>query len=196
MKKSVLFLALALSMQAWTVSAQDAAPPPARGPGGPGGGGRGGFGGGPGNFDPAQLQQMILDNYREQLAVANDDEWAAIQVLIQKVLDAQQEAQQFGGRGGRGGLGGPGGPGGFGGRGGPGGFAGRGDRFGGPPNPAVEALQAAIESNSKDELKTAIAKYREARKQAQEKLAAAQDAFKKVLTLRQEAMAIRLGLIN
>jgi hypothetical protein len=177
------------------------------GPGGPGG--PGGFGGG--DFDPAQMmaqmQQMMMDNYRQQLEPANDAEWNKIQPLIQKVMDAQQEAQPLAGRGGRGGRGGfggfgggPGGPGGGGpgGPGGPGGGGpgGPGGLFGGTPNPNVTALQTALESKSTDQMKAALAKFREARKQAQDKVTAAQDALKKVLSLKQEVAAVQLGLVE
>ena len=133
----------------------------------------------------------MIDNYRQQFAFTNDEEWNAIRPLIQKVLDAQQEVRQFSGRGGRGGFGGPGGPGG-----GPGGFGGRGGPFGGQSNPSADALQAAIDSNSKEKITAALVKYREARKQAQDKLTATQDGLKKFLTLKQEAIAVRLGLAN
>src|SRR5476651_228010 len=56
--------------------------------GGPGGGGGGGFGGG--GFDPAQMQQRMMDRYREQLGFTNDTDWAAVQPLVQKVMDARQ----------------------------------------------------------------------------------------------------------
>jgi hypothetical protein len=192
---------VALCFAASNVSAQGG--PGGGGPGGPGGpggfggpGGPGGFGGG--NFDPAQMQQMMMDNYREQLELTNDDEWNAIRTLIQKVMDAQQEAQPFGGRGGRGGRGGfGGGPGGPGGPGGGGqGGGGRGGFGGGTPNPAVTALQTAVDSNSPEQMKTALANYRAARKQAQDKLTTAQDTLKKVLTVKQEVVALRLGLID
>jgi hypothetical protein len=154
------------------------------GPGGGGfGGGQGGFGGG--NFDPAARTQMMMDNYRQQLDLTNDDEWNAIKPMVQKVMDAQQETQAFGGRGGRGGRGGGGGGGG-GGRGG----------FGGTPNPTVTALQTAIDSGSTEQIKATLARYRDARKQAQDKLTAAQDALKAVLTVKQEAAALQLGLVN
>ena len=39
-------------------------------------------------------------------------------------------------------------------------------------------------------------KYRAARKAAEAKLAEAQDALKKVLKVKQEAVALRLGLVN
>ena len=84
----------------------------------------------------------------------------------------------------------PAGPAGLGGGGGRGGFG------GGTPNPAVTALQTAVDSNSPEQMKTALANYRAARKQAQDKLTTAQDTLKKVLTVRQEVVALRLGLID
>ena len=155
----------------------------AQGAGGAGGG-RGGRGGG--NFDPAQMQQMRVDNYREQLMVTNDEEWNAIRPLVEKVVQAEQEVGALGGRGGgRGGRGGRGGAGGAG-----------GVTSGRTPNPAVTSLQTAIDSSSTDQLKAALAKFRDARKQAQDKLTTAQEALKKVLTLKQEAVALRIGLVN
>ena len=90
---------------------------------GGGGGGRGGRGGGGfGNnggqqLTPQQQQQQrtqfMLDQYRQDLYITNDDEWAAIQPLVQKVIDARNALGNnngFGGRGGgRGGRGGGGG---------------------------------------------------------------------------------------
>ena len=73
---------------------------------------------------------------------------------------------------------------------------GRGGFGGGTPNPTVTALQTAIDSNSPDQMKTALANFRAARKQAQDKLTAAQDELKKVLTVKQEVVALQSGLIN
>src|SRR6476646_10783557 len=53
-----------------------------------GGGGGGGFGGG--NFDPAAMQQRIMDNVKTELEFTNDTEWTAVQPLVQKVLDARR----------------------------------------------------------------------------------------------------------
>src|SRR5690242_12915708 len=44
-----------------------------------------------GNFDPAQFQQRMMERYREQLEVKNDDEWKVLESRIQKVLDARRE---------------------------------------------------------------------------------------------------------
>jgi hypothetical protein len=86
------------------------------------------------------------------------------------------------------GPGGPGGPGG--GQGGPGGF-------GRPADPETEALQKAITANaSPDEVKGLLAKLREARKDKEAKLEAAQEELRKVLSVRQEALAVAMGLLK
>src|SRR5881628_253721 len=78
--------------------------------GGQGGGGRGDrFGGG--NFDPAQMQQMMMERLRDDLEVKEDAEWKALEPLIQKVMDTRRQVEgdrmrgMFGRRG-RGGGGG------------------------------------------------------------------------------------------
>ena len=43
---------------------------------------------GRGNFDPAELRQRMMDNYRERLEIKGDDDWKAIQPLIEKVAVA------------------------------------------------------------------------------------------------------------
>jgi hypothetical protein len=138
-------------------------------PGGPGG-----------NFDPQQFRQMMMDRFREQFEVKDDDEWKLIQERIEKVMEARQAAGGFGGmRMGRG----PGGPGGRGPMGGQG--------------PEGEALQNALESKaSADTLKAKLAQFREARKANQAKLEQAQEELRKVLTLRQEAAAVLAGLLK
>ena len=112
----------ALSLCGGSLLAQDDNGGGPGGPGGPGGGGPGGPGGPGGGFDPAQFQQRMLDQTRQNLNVTNDEEWAVIQPLVQKVMEARREAGNGGGPGGPGGFGGPGGPGGRGGPGGPGGL--------------------------------------------------------------------------
>ncbi len=156
--------------------------------GGPGGQGQRGQ---RGNFDPAQMQQRMMERYREQLGITNEDEWKAIEPLIAKVSEARREVG-FGAMG-RGLMGRPGGPG------GPGGDQARDARraFGGEPMPELEALQRAVESNaSAAEIKAALAKYRDARKAREANLAAAQDNLRKVLTAKQEAQAVLMGLLN
>lgn len=183
MKKMLALLAVAAAL---CVSANSVLAQPN---GGGGGGGRGGFGGGGGgfgggNFDPAQMQQQMMDRYKEQLGFTNDTEWSAVEPLVQKVMDARRDAQAggFGGRGGgRRGQGGGGGG------------------FGGAQqaDPDREALQAALDSNAPAaQVKTLLDKYRASRKAKQAKLESAQADLKKVLSGKQEAEAVLLGLLN
>ena len=152
-----------------------------------------------GNFDPAQFRQRQLDGYRERLDVKSDEDWNKIEPIIVKVMDAQRDARMVmgfgfgGGRGGRGGRGGGDG----------GGNADQSNtnsnrnRFGGPPNPDAEALQKAIDAKAApDELKSKLAKFREARKEKEAALSKAQDELHKALSPRQEAGAVLAGLLK
>jgi hypothetical protein len=148
-----------------------------------------GGGQGRGNFDPAQMQQRMLERYKETLEVTNADEWKAMEPLVQKVIEARMQSMAGMGRGlfGRGGRGGDNNSGDQGQR--------RGG-FGGPPSPEAEALQKAIDSKaSASELKAAIAKYESARKVKQAELEQAQANLRKVLSVRQEALATLNGLL-
>src|SRR3984957_3758350 len=62
---------------------------------GGGNGGNGGNGGSGyrrgGGFDPAQMQKDFLDFSRNYMNFTNDDEWAAVQPMVQKVLDARRD---------------------------------------------------------------------------------------------------------
>jgi hypothetical protein len=144
--------------------------------------------GGRQRFDPAQMQQRMMERYKEVLEVTDDQEWKALQPLIQKVFDARMQSM---GGGMRGMFGGPR-------RGGEGDQQGQGQqrRFGPPPSPEAEALQKAVDAKaSKAELKAAVAKYAEARKTKQAELEQAQENLRKVLTARQEALATLNGLL-
>jgi len=177
---AVLSLSLA-SLQAQDDNAPAAGQDGARRRGGPGGPG--------GNWDPAAMQQRMMDNIREQLGFTNDTVWSAVEPLVQKVNDARRDVGGGGlgrmfGRGNRGG--GQGGP--------PGG--GRGGMFG-TPGPEEEALQKALDDNAPSgQIKDALAKYKAAHKAKQAKLEAAQAELKKVLSVKQEAQATLLGLVQ
>ena len=184
---SVALVAAALSVQTFSLSAQDGAQDNNR-PRRQGGGGGGGGQGGPGNFDPEQARQRMMERYREQLGIKDDTEWKLIETRIEKVSEARRDigmrGMGFGGFGGRGG--GPGGAGGGGRRG-----------FGVDPSPEQEALQKAIESNaSADEIKTKLAAYRTSLKDKEAKLEKAQDELRKVLSVKQEAQAVLMGLLK
>lgn len=173
-------IALAMTLGAGNLAAQN--DPPAEGRG-RGGGGRGGF-------DPAQMQQRMMEGIRDQFAIKDDTEWKVVEPLVQKVMDARRDI-------------------GFGGAGmgrmfrRPGGDNNSGDQgnrrrgFGPEPGPEDQALEKAIDSKApKDELKAAMAKVRAAKKTKEAKLIAAQEELKKVLTTHQEAVALSIGLVN
>jgi hypothetical protein len=153
----------------------------------------GGPGGGPGgrNFDPAQMQQRMLERYKEVLEVTNDDEWKAIEPRVTKVMEARRDSMSGMGRGmfGRGPRGGdnaqPADQ----------GQQRRGGMFG-TPSPEAEALQKAIDSKaSKAEMKAALEKYVASRKTKQADMEKAQAALRELLTPRQEAIATLNGLL-
>src|ERR1017187_7776968 len=60
----------------------------------------------PGNFDPQQMRQRMLERLREQFDVKDATEWKAISERIDKVIKLRRTV---GGAGGSGGLGMPGG---------------------------------------------------------------------------------------
>ena len=151
-------------------------------------------GGGGGPRDPEEMRQRMTERMREQFGVTDDAEWKVIEGKIQKVMEARRAtgggfggAMAFGGR--------RGGPGGDGERRGDRGGEGR--RFGGEPSPEVEDLRKAVDAKaSADEIKTKLAKVREARKANEAKLEAAQEDLRKVLSVRQEAVAVMMGLVK
>ncbi|MDB6111166.1 MAG: hypothetical protein JWR69_2916 [Pedosphaera sp.] len=150
-----------------------------------------------GRPDPAQMKQRIVDGWRDQLDVKDDGEWKLISDAIGKVIDTRMEIG-FGGGGGMGfGRGGR--------RGGDTNNATAGDQggqnrrrgFGPPPSAEAEALQKAIDAKAPaDEIKSKLAKLREANKAKEAKLEAAQDDLRKILTARQEAAAVVGGLLK
>ena len=155
------------------------------------GNGGGGGGGGFRNMDPAQMQQRMLDNIKDEFGYTNDTEWSAVQPLFVKVMEARRDVG-FGGGMGRlfrprnnnnGGNNG-------------GGNNRRGG-FGGTPSPETEALQKAIDDNAPAaQIKDLFAKFKAAQKAKQAKLLTAQENLRKVLTPKQEAQATLAGLLE
>jgi hypothetical protein len=135
-----------------------------------------------------------MENIRDQLGFTNDTEWNAIQPMVQKVMDARRDVGAGGmgrlfGRGNRGGNNNNNGNNGGGQR--------RGGMFGGTPSPEAEALQKAIDDNAPTaQIKTALAKYETSQKDKQAKVTQAQEGLRKVLTVKQEAQATLLGLLE
>ncbi|XOV73351.1 MAG: hypothetical protein ACFHW5_09270 [Verrucomicrobiota bacterium] len=160
-----------------SLTSYDAAAQGRGGQGGQGGRGQGGPGGGRGNFDPAEFRARMMERYQEQFGFS-DAEFKAVQPLIETIQEKQRDARS-GGRG-------------FGGF---GGFGGRGGRGGqGSGNAELDALQSAIDSGSNIEAKLAV--FRKSRDAKEAELKKAQDTLKSVLTVKQEAVAVVMGLIE
>jgi hypothetical protein len=152
---------------------------------------------GRGGFDPARMQEMMMNRTREQLGIKDDAEWKAIEPLITKVNEARRDAMASTFRGFMGGGRGPGGGGSSSG-GENGGDRGRSrGGFGGERSAEEEALAKAIEAKApKAELKTKMAAVRKVKEGQEAKLKEAQDNLKKVLTVEQEAAALQMGLVR
>ena len=155
-------------------------------------GGQGGQGGqGGGNFDPAAMQQRMLDGIKDRLDFTNDVEWDAVKPLVQKVLDARRDVGMGGGMRALFGGGNRGGD-----------QAGgnnrtRGGGMFGSPSAEEEALSKALKDNAPAaQIKDLLAKHKASKAAKQAKLEAAQDNLKNVLTTKQEAQAYVLELVR
>lgn len=190
MRKQLILSVLGLTMAGGMAAAQT----PPGGQGGPGG-----PGGGPPDF--AAMRQMMMDRMKEALGV-NDEEWKALEPRIEKVQQLQRDSRGGGGMFmmfGRGpGAGGPGGPGrGPGGPGGPG-FGAGGDRA---PSPVMQATMDLRDTlDNKDakpaDIQSKLKALRDARAKAHDDLAKAQDDLKSLLTTRQEAVLVTMGMLE
>jgi hypothetical protein len=146
---------------------------------------------------PEEFRARMEERLKTSLKVS-DDEWKVLQPLIEKVGEKQRAG--FGGFGGFGGRG-PGGGGGGGnaagntGGGGGGDRQGRGNRGGSEES---QALRTALESESTspDEIKAKLAAVRDHRKKVAAELAAARADLLKVVTVRQEAVLVSMGMLE
>lgn len=142
-----------------------------------------------------EIRERMSTALREQFQVEDDEEWKLIYERIERVAELRRSTGAGGPMGAamafraaRGGGGGGGGdtPGGGGGRGGLAGLAG----------PETESLVTALRANAPEaEIRSRLERLRTARKANEVKLAAAQDELRSVLNLRQEAIAVAIGLL-
>src|SRR5690349_3289506 len=138
-----------------------------------------------GQFDPAQFRERMMNNIKERLG-ASDDEWKVLEPKVEKVMTAQRDARAGGGFGGFGG----------GRRGGGGG--------GGDQQPTTEVgkasadLRTALENKDTpaDDIAKKLAAYREARDKGRAALQASQKELKEILTQRQEAVMVNMGMLE
>lgn len=166
---------------------------------GPGAGGPQGMQGPGGRqFDPAQMRQMMEQRMREQLG-ATETEWKVLGPRVMKVSELNRQVSGFGR-----GFGGPG----FGGRrGGPMGGPQGGPQGGQPGAPqrdltevekASEQLQTTLENTAAtpDQIKTQLTALRAAKEKSKQELAVAQQELRKVVTVRQEAQLVLMGMLD
>lgn len=141
-------------------------------------------GGQRGNWDPVEFQKRMMDRMKEALK-APDDEWAVIQPKLEKVMTAQREARGGGMFGGRGGRGGPGG-------------GGDQPQDNSPLGTAARELRTALENEntSGEEIDKKLAAYRDARAKAQANLETARKDLKEILSARQEASLVMMGILE
>lgn len=189
LRRCLAVAGLMLGLSGAAALAQDGPQPPRGGERGDRGD-RGPRGERPGrNFDPAEMRERMLNGIREQMQLG-DEEWQVVKPKLERVINAQREARGggAGGFGPRGPRGGPGGPG------------------GGPDDQqptseiakASRDLRAALQDASLPAATIAekLEAYRAARKKADAELAAAREDLKSVLTQRQEAQFVLMGMLE
>ncbi|MCE5280121.1 MAG: hypothetical protein ABFD92_05970 [Planctomycetaceae bacterium] len=133
-----------------------------------------------------RFRQQLTDRLKQSLGVANDEEWKALQPRLEKVTALRAQSMGFGGRT-------------------------RGNRRGGdnnnnarnaePQNDVAKAsadLQKVLQNADAkpQEIKTALDALRAARAKARDDLAKAQKELQEVLTLRQEAQLVSMGMLE
>lgn len=140
---------------------------------------------GRGNFDPAAFRKQMEDRMKEAMG-ATDDEWKVLQPKIEKVTTLQRQSRPGMGMmmGSRGGA--PGG-----------------DRAPSADRPQSDVEKKMTDLNkvlqnkeaSADEIKTSLTAVREAQAKAKADLEAAQKDLKGIVTVRQEAVLVTMGVL-
>ena len=145
-----------------------------------------------GNFDPAQMQEMMMNRLQEQLEIS-DTEMSAIKPLLTKVMDARRELQGGRMRGMMRGMMGRGG------RGGNRGGFGQQDQAELTGLAKIQSeLGDLLEAENADtaKIKAKLTEFRKAREKLQQQLATAQANLIKVLTAKQEATLVMAGQLD
>jgi hypothetical protein len=153
--------------------------------------GRGGFR----NLSPEERQKMMEERMstrmKEQLEIT-DAEWTALKPFFQKVTDLSRQVagggrggMMGGRRGGRGGRGGPDDP-----------------QANAEPRNDVEKYGMALdklldsENPNPEEIKAKLTDFRNARAKVEQDLIKAQSELRALLTIKQEARLVRMGLLK
>ena len=132
-----------------------------------------------GGWDPAQMRERMNNFMKERLG-ATDDEFKVIQPKLEKVFELQRDSRG-GGR--------------FFGR------SGRGDSDQQPQSAAAQAsrdLDELLENKeaSAEDIAKKLEALREARNKARKELTTAQKDLKEILTQRQEAILVQMGMLE
>ena len=141
------------------------------------------------NFDPDRMRQMYLDRIKETLG-ATDEEWAVLAPRVEKV---QNLSLQLRGGGGMGMF--------FGRR---GGRTAEGAATEAPARELTEVekalrdMRASLENENStaEEMQGRLKALREAREKIKQEQAKAQDELRQILTVRQEAQLVLMGLLD
>lgn len=145
----------------------------------------------PGGGDREAFRQRMNERLKTSLKVT-DDEWSIIQPLLENVQKKQREVMmnRMAGMFGHGNRGGGGAD--------TANKPNRPDRPERPTAPEIEALKTALETDGTptDDIKSKLETVRAARKKAEADLNAACDELRKVLTLRQEAVLVMMGILQ
>ena len=126
----------------------------------------------PRRFDRSRMHERMMDHIKENIG-STDEEWNAIKPLVEKVLDARMATRMVGFWGGR----------------------------RGPESDIVaeaEALKDALDSDktTPEEIKQKLTAFRDKQKQKEQELAKARDGLRKVLTVKQEAQLVLMGILD
>ena len=146
-----------------------------------------------GNFDPAQMRQRMIERLKEQLG-ASDEELQVLQPRIEKVWQLQRDTAAgrgfFGGT--RRGMGGPNGNTNNNNNGN------NADQQQSPVQERMRELQTLLENKDTpaEQIKGKLAELRDARTKAREELTKAQQELRDVLTQRQEAVLVTMGVLE
>jgi hypothetical protein len=124
-----------------------------------------------GSLNPEQMWQRGAEKLRQAFEVKDDAEWQIVEEQARKVYDLRVEMIKS--------------------------LIAAARQPGGDTLPEAGALKSAIAAKSSNEkLKAAMERFRQARQAKEDKLLQAQADLKKILTIRQEAIALGLGLVN
>ena len=151
----------------------------------PAGPGPGAWGGPGGQMDPEQMKKMMeqfkkqAEKYMQDALGATDEEWTVLSPKVEKVQTLTTQTMAFGG--------------------------GRMMGFGQPTDDAqkpdvtkkLEALRKLLQNKEAkaEDINTALKEYRDARAKSKEDLEKAQKDLKDVLTARQEALMVTMGML-